>query len=61
MTTAGAQRDFVTATMSVKAGTTSQALDVAHPTFPASLLVPVARRLEQRDPRKVVAALLDDH
>jgi len=34
---------------------------IAHPTFPASLLIPAARRLEQRDPLQVVTALLGDH
>lgn len=31
---------------------------ITHPTLPGRLLVPVARRLEQRDPRKVVTTLL---
>lgn len=31
---------------------------IAHPTPPASLLVPIARRFEERDPRTVAAALL---
>jgi hypothetical protein len=33
---------------------------ITRPTFPASLLVPVARRFEERDPRVVIAALVGD-
>jgi hypothetical protein len=33
---------------------------VTHPTFPTTLLVRAARRLEQRDPKSVTAALLGD-
>jgi len=31
---------------------------ITHPTLPGSVLVPVARRFEQHDPHKVIAALL---
>ena len=33
---------------------------LAHPGFPASVLVRAGRQLEERDPRKVTAALLGD-